>query len=881
MKKPQRLAINSTFEFGSVATPVETLEPRTLFSVPTLTGSQQDLGGTIVAQTADPVRNVAYIADQTHGHILAVSTATGTTVGVTTPAANVTGLAVSVDDSRLFASESGAFQIEVFSLPQMTLLITLNVGVGVGQMVAGANDRIIGDTGSITGFNAQTGATLYTVADDYNGIIHANPAGTRLYSRARGLSGNDGSLRAFDISGTGSPVQLANIPGPTGANSTDFAVDTTAGHAYFGDGGGDGVEVTLLSTGNQTNWTFDGGGSVNGLATFPGTSKVFASTFNGVIGEFNETGVELAAWSPAAGIAGQTLVETPNGNVLGVSGSTVNITGLSAVNITQAVPAVASVTTLTSTPLSAVAGASVALTAVVAPANGTGQTPTGTVTFYQNGSLIGTAPLATDGIAALSTTTLPVGSDNLTAVYSGDTVYNPSTSAVVVETVTQPVVVLTSTVTTLATVTPNPASAGTAVTLAGTVASVTAGGPTLTGTVTLSSNSTALGTVSVAGDGSFTFTTTILAEGQNVIGATYNGDATYSVSHSTNVTLAVTPAVVVTPNSSTTTITGVLPSPAQLGTPVVVSGAVAVSSTAGQTATGTVSVFDGTLKLGDAPLATDGTFTFTASGLSLGAHAFHATYDGDSTFTASTSSPAFATVASAVATAAFTKLVLPAAAIAGVKLQATASIVITNGGSTSTGIFTVNYYLNTAPTLDGDQVFLTTTKRHLSLRNNSRAAVSFRLKLIPASLAPGAYHILAEVTNPNGVTQVTATPSTVQVAPPFVAITAGGVSVKPTTVTAGKSFAVFATVTNTGNEIAAGAIVGTLGFSVDGVTASTAVPSVSSQTKIKIAAGKSRRVRFVFIAPAGAPSGAYLPILNLSIQGATTTVIGNLPFAIG
>src|ERR1700722_783691 len=128
---------------------IEALENRCLLSIGTLTGAVHDLAGSIGADSADPVRDVAYVADNKSDQILAINTDTGTTVGVASAASNVGGLAVSVDDSRLFASEPGAFQIEVFSLPSMTLLKTLNVGVSVTGIAAAANDRVIGNGSSI------------------------------------------------------------------------------------------------------------------------------------------------------------------------------------------------------------------------------------------------------------------------------------------------------------------------------------------------------------------------------------------------------------------------------------------------------------------------------------------------------------------------------------------------------------------------------------------------------------------------------------------------------------------------------------------------------------------------------------------------------------
>ena len=69
----------------------------------------------------------------------------------------------------------------------------------------------------------------------------------------------------------------------------------------------------------------------------------------------------------------------------------------------------------------------VALTAQVAASTGTGA-PSGTVTFANAAGLLGTATLS-GGTARLTTSTLPVGAQNITAIYSGDTSLATSSSA--------------------------------------------------------------------------------------------------------------------------------------------------------------------------------------------------------------------------------------------------------------------------------------------------------------------------------------------------------------------------------------------------------------------------------------------------------------------
>ena len=94
--------------------------------------------------------------------------------------------------------------------------------------------------------------------------------------------------------------------------------------------------------------------------------------------------------------------------------------------------AAATTTTLTASAASAAAGQSVTLTASVA-STATG-TPTGTVTFYDGATALGTGTLA-QGTATFSSSSLAAGAHSLTAQYGGDSTFAASTSAAVAFTV--------------------------------------------------------------------------------------------------------------------------------------------------------------------------------------------------------------------------------------------------------------------------------------------------------------------------------------------------------------------------------------------------------------------------------------------------------------
>ena len=103
----------------------------------------------------------------------------------------------------------------------------------------------------------------------------------------------------------------------------------------------------------------------------------------------------------------------------------------STILLSQAVTSVANTattTSLTAAPTSASVGQSVALTAKVVAVAGT---PTGSVSFLDGTTVIGSAALSAQGTATFSTTSLSAGAHALSAQYGGDTTYASSTSGAI------------------------------------------------------------------------------------------------------------------------------------------------------------------------------------------------------------------------------------------------------------------------------------------------------------------------------------------------------------------------------------------------------------------------------------------------------------------
>jgi hypothetical protein len=184
--------------------------------------------------------------------------------------------------------------------------------------------------------------------------------------------------------------------------------------------------------------------------------------------------------------------------------------GTSAVLVQTVQPAtVPTSTALTVSPNPSVYGGSVTLTATVSPA-----TATGTVTFSANGAPVGSAILA-NGQAQVQVTTLQVGTNSLTAAYSGDANDIGSVSPLVTQTVTPAMAPSSITLASSA----NPSSYGQSVTF-----SVTVTPSTATGTVQFLDGATELGTATIAGGGA-SLSISSLPVGAHSITAVYSGDA--------------------------------------------------------------------------------------------------------------------------------------------------------------------------------------------------------------------------------------------------------------------------------------------------------------------------------------------------------------------
>jgi Bacterial Ig-like domain (group 3)/FG-GAP-like repeat len=140
----------------------------------------------------------------------------------------------------------------------------------------------------------------------------------------------------------------------------------------------------------------------------------------------------------------------------------------------------ASTTALSASASTIAAGATVTFTATVSGPTGT-TVPTGTVAFMNGTTTLGTGTLSATGVATLSTTALPTGSNSITAIYGGDNNFSGSTSSAVTVTVNAVVVNPSFTLSNSGNITESPgATSGNAVTISVTGSGGFAGAVALT-----------------------------------------------------------------------------------------------------------------------------------------------------------------------------------------------------------------------------------------------------------------------------------------------------------------------------------------------------------------------------------------------------------------
>lgn len=292
--------------------------------------------------------------------------------------------------------------------------------------------------------------------------------------------------------------------------------------------------------------------------------------------------------------------------------------------------------------------------------------PTGSISFTDGTTPLGTAVLNGSGVASFPVPPLAVGNHNITAVYPGDsTDYGSQYSF----TQTVNLAPSTTNLNTSAAI----VQFSTPITFTATVTGVPASTPT--GNVVFKDGATILSTVPLNSSGIATYVNTTLTAGTHNIAAVYEGDSNYASSTSIQIiTETIQQSATHTALTASTT-NSIASRPITLTATVTALGAIP---------TGTVSFMNGNVLIGTANL-NQGVASVVTSSLPVGTNSVIAIYNGDSNDTGSTSPAVAITIVKAPTTTVVSSSQSPLPTLTPVVISATVS----NGGTRNpTGLVT-------------------------------------------------------------------------------------------------------------------------------------------------------------------------------------------------
>lgn len=304
----------------------------------------------------------------------------------------------------------------------IALTATASSGLTVSYTVTGpatlsGTSLIVTDAGQVNVTASQTGNNTYAAATPVSQSFTVSPAllTVAAVSVSRVYGAANPSL-TYAITGfVNGDVQSTATTGAPAESTTATAASNIGGYAIA-------ITQNTLTAANYT-FTFSPGT----LTVTPAALTVTANNASRLYGAANPTFTgtllgtvngdqltETFSTTATAGSAPGTYPIVPGASGVNVSNYTVSATN-GTLTVNQATPVIQLATSATSG-----YSGTTSITLTVTLTSPTSGAPTGTVTFYSGTSSVGAATIS-GSTAALTTTALPVGSDSITAVYSGDT----------------------------------------------------------------------------------------------------------------------------------------------------------------------------------------------------------------------------------------------------------------------------------------------------------------------------------------------------------------------------------------------------------------------------------------------------------------------------
>jgi hypothetical protein len=456
-------------------------------------GSPVTLTAAVTSGGGTPDGTVLFVAD-----LLQIGTAT--LDGTGHAAITTSGLSVGVHSIVVLYLGSTNFAPSTAIAINITITLavcTINVNASLSTVALGASVNL---TATVSGSNGTpTGQITFKAGVNVLGNATLNGSGQGSLSVTTSLVG----ALLIEVDFAGDSNYLA-------CTSAILTINVNQGSS----------SVALASSANPA--------ALGAVVTFTATVSGSGATPSGTV-TFKDGAATLAAVSlnGSAQAAFSTSTLSVGGHsITAVYGGDANFTGNTSAPLSEMINAggaAATTTTLNVSPNPAASNTPVSLTATVA---GNGGTPTGTVSFRDNGAVIGTVSLGGSGVATLVTSTLAVGSHSVIATYNADANFAASSSSPSTVTINAgPGTGPNATGITL-TSSENPAPYGQAVVFTASVRS-SAGIPF--GTVVFMDGGQNIGTAALSG-GAASLTVSSLRVGAHVITAAYVANASFAAS---------------------------------------------------------------------------------------------------------------------------------------------------------------------------------------------------------------------------------------------------------------------------------------------------------------------------------------------------------------
>jgi uncharacterized protein YjdB len=366
-------------------------------------GSGYTLTATVTPSSGStvPSGNVIFTIGTAMHTVALNSSGVATYAGTAPTASGSLSISAAYQGSTEFAvSTSNTLNESIVAIGTSTVL---SIAPNGGSLTAGSGYSLTATVTPASGSTVPTGNVIFTIGSATQ-TVALNSSGVASYAGTAPTATGGLSISAAYQGSTEFAVSTSNT-----LNESIVAIGTSTVLSIAPNGGsltvGSGYTLTATVTPSSGSTVPTG----NVIFTIGSATQTVALNSSGVATYAGTAPTATGSLSFSAAYQGSTEFAVSTSNTLN-----------------ESIVAIGTTTALTASPNPVMLGSQVTLTATVTPASGT-TSPTGTVSFYNGTSLISAASVAS-GSASLMTSTLPAGSDSITATYGGSATFGSSTS---------------------------------------------------------------------------------------------------------------------------------------------------------------------------------------------------------------------------------------------------------------------------------------------------------------------------------------------------------------------------------------------------------------------------------------------------------------------